>query len=128
MAGWCDEVEKGMHTCILEPWLPLNSAVNCEDLVELPLNVTDNLSKPVRSQRLETLYGFLAWCTDPASLLIWSPKPGVLTTVSAMRVPSSSISNSVEMVRMMLCEWWRCVGVNFDVPTVTGLMLTPSSK
>lgn len=61
-----------------------------------------------------------------ASLSIWSPNPGVSTMVSEIRVPSSSSSSSGEEISDMSQKISACV-VRNHVPTVRGLILTPSS-
>lgn len=60
-----------------------------------------------------------------ASLSTWSPKPGVSTMVREIRVPSSSSSSSARRVSYSsFSTWW---GSCLSVPTVMGLILTPSS-
>lgn len=61
-----------------------------------------------------------------ASLSIWSPKPGVSTTVREMRVPSSSSSSSAAQLNISLSE--PCLRSSFSLVTRTNsVWLYPNS-
>ena len=119
-----DEVKQCMNTIVSESGITLNARFLCQDVIVLMFKVADDLREANRTlstpSRIATDI-----TTDLASLSIWSPKPGVSTIVSEMRVPSSSNSSS----RMSLMDGYPCIRcVDSDSPTVIGLILTPSSK
>ena len=86
----CDEVQQNVHAVVAESGVTLNTRFLCENIIVLTLEVADDLSKAAcckRRRHLDRCNGAYL-----ASLSIWSPKPGVSTMVSEMRVPSSSSS------------------------------------
>ena len=94
-----DEVEHGVDPIVPEAGVTLNTGLLRKDIVILPLQVADDLGEAGRKlgRRRPRRGGDVG--TNLASLSTWSPKPGVSTMVSEMRVPSSSSSSSVGHVR-----------------------------
>lgn len=45
MAGWSDEVEKGMNTIVAETWVTLDTGLLCQNIIVLSLEVTDDFTK-----------------------------------------------------------------------------------
>jgi len=99
-----DEVKQCMNTIVSESGITLNARFLCQDVIVLMFKVADDLREANRTlstpSRIATDI-----TTDLASLSIWSPKPGVSTIVSEIRVPSSSNSSS----RMSLMDEYPCI-------------------
>lgn len=129
MACRRDEVQKGVDAVVAEPRVTLDPALLAEDFVVLAFNVAHDLAEAAVSPycvRLMTSGRVRQILTHVKSLSIWSPNPGVSTTVKEMRMPSSSSSvdtRGVNQRKRFLVQalWTR------DVPTVTGLMRIPVS-
>lgn len=131
MACWRNEVKQGVNSVVAEPRVTLDPALLAENLVVLAFDVTHNLAEaavPPFCVSLMTSGLVRQILTHVKSLSIWSPNPGVSTTVKEMRMPSSSSSVDMRGVSLerkagLLVQalWTR------DVPTVTGFMRIPVS-
>lgn len=124
VTGGCDEVKQNVDTVVAESGVTLDTGLFCENVVVLALEVADDFAKAGYACQLKALILLQANNKHLDSLSIWSPNPGVSTTVSEIRVPSSSSSSSADN-----CEHQGSgdkVGVDI-VPTVTGFIWTPPS-
>jgi hypothetical protein len=95
VTGRSDEVEKGVNTVVAEAGVTLDTALFSENIVVLALEVAHDLAETVAIP--SSVPPHHEGDRDGAyvnSLSIWSPKPGVSTTVREMRTPSSSSSAS----------------------------------
>lgn len=134
VAGRCDEVKENVDAVVAESRVTLDSRFFGKNVIVLSLEVSNNLGEAVTAQRYSSSYrASICLCIRGAvssylaSLSIWSPNPGVSTTVREMRVPSSSSSSSDQKISLLagsIAAAWR---VMFIVPTVAGFILTPSS-
>lgn len=142
VTGWCDKVKENVDAVVAESWVTLDSRFFGKNVIVLSLEVSNNLGEAVMAQHYSSSYRAniclcmcIRGCVSSylASLSIWSPNPGVSTTVREMRVPSSSSSSSDQKIPWLAgnvaaaaaaAAAWR---VMFIVPTVAGFILTPSS-
>ncbi len=117
-----------MDSVILEARITLDSGLLSQHVVIFTLKVFNDLGKAKGFKQLVTMnYSFETGSSIGylASLSIWSPKPGVSTIVSDIRVPpSSSSSRSTGELGRDPCNVGLC---RVYEPTVTGLIFTPSS-
>ena len=125
MSSRCDEVQKNMHSVVAIPDVTLDSRFCSEDVVKLLLKILHNLPKAKRDDLSVLNSRFCISSAYQASLSIWSPNPGVSTTVRDTRVPSSSNSSSDGDYQWIVLRP-RCALV--VLPTVVGLIWTPSSR
>ena len=97
----CDEVQQDVYAIVPEARVTLDPRLLCENSIVLTLEISYNLLEAAnRKQAAECPREDMTYL---ASLSIWSPKPGVSTMVSEMRVPSSS--SSVCSLARLLCVW-----------------------
>ena len=119
VTGGCDEVEQNVNTVVAESGITLDTGLLSENIVVLALEVADDFAKAGYAGQLKPLVLLHVDAKHLDSLSIWSPNPGVSTTVSEIRVPSSSSSSSADN-----CEHYGSgdkADVNI-VPTVTGFI------
>lgn len=119
VAGGCDEVKQNVNTVVAESRVTLDTGLLSKNIVVLALEVADNFAEAGYACQLKPLTLLQVNARHLDSLSTWSPNPGVSTTVSEIRVPSSSSSSSADE-----CEHHGS-GDNVDgdiVPTVTGFI------
>lgn len=112
MARGGDKVEQRVDAVVAEAGVSLDAGLLREDVVVLTLEVAHNLCEaaPVSARTSSGV-------PHVYSLSIWSPKPGVSTTVREMRTPSSS-SSAVRQRGLPRRKYG---------PTLCGWILMPSS-
>jgi len=54
MASWSDEVKQGVNTVVTESRITLDTGFFCKNVVVLPFEVADNLSKTVTMRQQTT--------------------------------------------------------------------------
>jgi hypothetical protein len=123
VTGRCDEVEQDMNTVVAESGVTLDTGLFGENVVVLALEVADDFAEAVNVSA-EAIEPSELRAKHLDSLSTWSPNPGVSTTVSEIRVPSSSSSSSADVYEH--CGSGDKRGLNI-VPTVTGFIWTPPS-
>ncbi len=102
MTGGGDEVEHGVNTVVAEARVTLDPRLLGENVIILPLKVTNDLREAAdKGQLAAAREGSLRReSAYLASLSMLSPNPGVSTMVREMRVPSSSSSSSRHVLEM----------------------------
>jgi hypothetical protein len=92
VTGRGDEIQQRMHPIVPEPRVTLDPRLLRQNVVVLALQVVHDLLEPARctDERLVSKSSQREPYANSLSTL--SPNPGVSTTVSAMRTPSSSSS------------------------------------
>lgn len=93
-----DEVKHSVNSVISKSRVTLDSRLLGQDVIVLALEVAENFGKAGAWVRMVFQKGLLH-ASYLASLSIESPNPGVSTMVREMRVPSSSSSSSMTVVR-----------------------------
>ena len=89
-----DEVEQRMDAIVPESGIPLDARFFGQDVVVLAFQIAHDLGEAAKSSVSVAIRALARSVAYLASLSIWSPKPGVSTMVSDIRVPSSSSSSS----------------------------------
>lgn len=122
----CDEIEHGMDPVVSEARITLDTRLLSQNIIVLPFEITNDLRETI-------------WCTvsakpnrsDTASAIV----PGLIVDLvsKTRRVHDGQRDAGTLLVKLELCmpgQWLLCIMARqlfLRVPTVIGLILTPSS-
>lgn len=96
MAGRRDEVQHGVYTVVSEPRVTLDSRLLRQDIIVLPLEVADNLSKATRTN--------LAMFNKPRGRRCYLPRFVVNEVTETGCVDNGQRDASAFLIKLQLCR------------------------